>query len=310
MERLVLALSLSMSLVVAMPARAQTAPAAAPPDDLALGEREDRMTVPVTVAGAGPFPFVIDTGAQRSVISRQLAARLGLPAGARVRLTAMSGTSDVDTVIVPSLSVAPVSRGIAAGRVEAPALDAGDLGALGLLGIDTLQGQSVSIDFDRGRMSVAPARRRASARSGATDEIVIRARSSFGQLVVTDATINGRQVRVVLDTGTAVSLGNDALRRMLARRRGGGSGGRGEAQAVLTSVTGGVVIATYAAVPQMTLGRATVRGLVVAFAEVAPFRAFGIAKRPAILLGMDVLKLFRRVEIDFANRELRLAMPR
>ncbi len=31
---------------------------------------------------------------------------------------------------------------------------------------------------------------------------------------------------------------------------------------------------------------------------------------PAIMLGMDVLKLFARVQIDFANRELRLLLPR
>ena len=44
--------------------------------------------MPVTIADAGPYPFVVDTGAERTVISRQLAQTLGLPAGRDVRVTA------------------------------------------------------------------------------------------------------------------------------------------------------------------------------------------------------------------------------
>jgi hypothetical protein len=40
-----------------------------------------RMTGAVKVAGSGPYPFVADTGANQSVISTELAAQLGLPAG-------------------------------------------------------------------------------------------------------------------------------------------------------------------------------------------------------------------------------------
>ena len=263
------------------------------------------MTVPVAIAGAGPFPFIIDTGAQRSVVSRQLARRLGLPTGRRVRLTAMSGSSDVDTVIVPSLSVSsPPLPGLGGEKIEAPALEAAHLGAPGMLGIDTLQGHAVVIDFDRQAMSVTPSTKKDAKRRSAGDEIVIQARNLFGQLVVTDARVLGQRVRVVLDTGTAVSVGNPALRRLVARRKVPGD------PAVFTSVLGGQVTADYVVVPEMKLGDATIANLPIAFADVPPFRAFGIEDKPAILLGMDALKLFRRVHIDFANRQLRLAMPR
>ncbi len=267
-------------------------------DDLAFLDHEDRMTVPVQIAGAGPFAFIIDTGAQRSVISRQLAGRLGLPAGRRVRLTAITGTSAVDTVVIPSLSVSTLG----ARRVEAPALEAQDLGALGILGIDTLQDHALTIDFDRRRMTVTPAigHKPPPRESG---EIVVRARSLFGQLVVTDASVAGRRVRVVLDTGTSVSLGNLALRRLLSRRTAG-------EPAIFTSVLGDQITTEYAALPVMTLGSATVRALPVAFADAPPFAAFGLATKPALLLGMDALRLFRRVHIDFARRELRLLLPR
>ncbi|MGK6322855.1 aspartyl protease family protein [Sphingomonas sp. DT-51] len=273
-----------------------------PGDELAFLTAEDRMTVPVEIAGAGPFPFIIDTGAQRSVISRQLASRLGLPAGRRVRVVAMAGASDVDTVIIPAISVSPRPVGRVGGeRIEAPALEARHLGAPGMLGIDTLQGQAVTIDFDAQRMQVRPSSRRERLKRE-PGEIVIQARSLFGQLVVTSATIAGRRVRVVLDTGTSVSLGNLALRRLLAGRRSDST--------VLTSVLGVEITADYALLPEMTLGPAKIRSLPIAFADAAPFRVFGIDDKPALMLGMDALRLFRRVHIDFANRELRLLLPR
>ena len=39
------------------------------------------MTVPVEIGGAGPYRFVVDTGAERTVISRELARELELEPG-------------------------------------------------------------------------------------------------------------------------------------------------------------------------------------------------------------------------------------
>ena len=284
-------------------AHAQDAPVPAPavtPDLLALGSDGNRMTVPVSIAGAGPYRFIIDTGAQRTVISRELAGTLGLARGRDVRLTAMTGTSTSDTVVIPSLSVSRLSGP----RVEAPALERVNLGAPGMLGIDTLQGQAVSIDFDRGEMAVQPSTRRRHHADALPNEIVVRAKSMFGQLVVTDAYCDGQRVRVILDTGSVVSMGNEALRRRFVR------GKRVLTPVTLVSVTGGVLQADQGEIAQIKIGDLTIQHLPMAFADAPPFRRFGLGDSPAILLGMDALKLFRRVQIDFANREVRLAMPR
>ncbi|MBW8911971.1 MAG: hypothetical protein JF564_08835 [Sphingomonas sp.] len=55
---------------------------------------------------------------------------------------------------------------------------------------------------------------------------------------------------------------------------------------------------------------ATIGNLPVAFADAEPFRHFGMTDRPALLLGMDVLRQFRLVRIDFPNREIRLSVKR
>ncbi len=46
----------------------------------------NRMSVAVSVNGHGPFRFVIDSGADRSVIGDALATRLALPPGRSVTL--------------------------------------------------------------------------------------------------------------------------------------------------------------------------------------------------------------------------------
>ena len=41
---------------------------------------DDRMTVPVRLSGAGPYQFLVDTGADRTAVSRDIVAKLKLAA--------------------------------------------------------------------------------------------------------------------------------------------------------------------------------------------------------------------------------------
>jgi predicted aspartyl protease len=267
---------------------------------LELGTIEQRLTVPVSVGAQGPYPFIIDTGAERSVVSRELAASLGLAAATPVMLTSMTGTRRVDTVLVPDLSIRSIGR---RHTVQAPALFARNIGAQGMLGIDTLADQKVSIDFEKSTMTVRPsvARKRFERRD--PNEIVVRARSRFGQLIVTDAFYRGVRIQVVLDTGSQVTMGNGALRRRIGTRAP-------KVQPVqLTGVTGDTWTADYTVVPDIKIGSIAFGAMPVAFADVAPFERFGLTQRPALLLGMDSLRSFRRVDIDFANREVRFLLP-
>lgn len=295
--------------LAAAPAATQesAAPAAPTTEDasgtLALGAIADRMTVPVSINGSQPQPFIIDTGAERSVVSRQLAGSLRLTPGPQVTLTTMTGSSKVPTVVVPSLAVGPVRD---AEAFNAPALEAAHLGAHGLLGIQQLRTHAVTIDFDKNQMAVRPSRRaggKPMPRLPFTDEIVITAKSLMGQLIVTEASFEGSKVTVVLDTGSQISMGNLALQRKLRRIKLKGP-------ITMTSVTGETLSANYHIAHRVELGGVIMRELPVAFADVPPFARFGLADRPALMLGMDALRAFRRVEIDFPDRKLRLLLPR
>src|SRR4051812_12608011 len=102
-----------------------TKPASAPVDILGFGELTDRVTVQVQVDGKGPYAFIVDTGAERSVVSRELADKLGLDPGVRARLFDFTGASMVNTVKVLSLSSGTLSTA----ALEAPSLEAENLGA-------------------------------------------------------------------------------------------------------------------------------------------------------------------------------------
>jgi predicted aspartyl protease len=257
------------------------------------------MTVPVGIAGLGPFPFIVDTAATGTVISRELAAELQLEPASRVRMMTLTGSSSVMQVHVPDLT-------LTGGRkqdVRAFALAAADIGGHGILGIDVLRNRRVLLDFKARTFAVT----RASDRwieDGDPDTIVVVARRRLGQLILADASIDGEKIDVIVDTGAQVSLGNEALRRRLLK-----NGSRYKITPItLIGVTGGVLAADYTRVDRLRIGQAALIGMPIAFADAYPFRRLKLRK-PALLLGMDALRMFERVTLDFANRRASFVLP-
>ena len=263
-------------------------------------EAYERMTVPVSVQGAGPFRFLVDTGADRTAISRDIVNQLKLVAGSDASLHSIAGVSTVATATVPNLQLtrSPVRV------VDAPILERANMGADGILGVDSLRSQRIVFDFEGQTMSIVPSAAREKMRDD-HDAIVIQASRRNGRLVVTEARINGRSLTVVLDTGAQVSVGNDALRRQLLGRRV-----PGDSQTVeLQSVTGAKLTGEYMFVRELSLGGVSLRDLAVVFADAHTFKQLGLNDRPALLLGMNAMRAFKKVSIDFANRKFRVLLP-
>jgi predicted aspartyl protease len=263
---------------------------------------DNRLTVAVAVGAQGPFRFLVDTAADRSAVSHQLAARLGLRPAGTAKLHSVAGLSRVQTTAVKGMRIA--SRALP--EVTAPLLDAVHVGADGILGTDVLRSSMVHFDFKGRQLLIAPAARREWSRRGDSNTIVVEARRRAGRLIVTDAELDGQWLTVVLDTGSEVSVGNDALRRALERRRALAVPGE---PLTLHSVTGAKLPASYMLARRLELGGVTLTGLGIAFADVHTFRAMGIDKRPALLLGMNALEAFESLTIDMAEKKLRFVMP-
>ncbi|HUP67576.1 MAG TPA: retropepsin-like aspartic protease, partial [Sphingomicrobium sp.] len=106
-------------------------------------EAYDRMTVPVTVQGTGPYRFLVDTGADRTAVSRDLVKRLGLSPGNEASLHSISGVSTVATATVSQLQLTRRAVNV----VDAPVLESANMGADGILGVDSLRSQRIEFDF-------------------------------------------------------------------------------------------------------------------------------------------------------------------
>jgi predicted aspartyl protease len=257
-----------------------------------------RMTVPVTIDGVGPYHFVVDTGADRSVISRELADRLGLESAGTATLHSMSGVQQVTTVALERLGIA----GIVIPLIKAPALAEANLGAQGLLGIDSLKNRRIIMDFVKKTLTIAEPGEREPVDP---DTIVVTARSRYGQLVLVDAEIDNVHVTVIVDSGAQNTIGNSALRALLAKRHRK----MVFTPTVLLDVTGGRLAADVAMVTKVRIARIDLGRMPIAFADAHPFKRFGLERRPAMLLGIDTLRSFRRVSVDFDQRKVRFLLP-
>ncbi len=261
----------------------------------------DRMTVAVHLAGKGPYRFLVDTGADRTAISTELARHLKLAPGGRASVHSVTGVKSVQTAQVPSLQLTQKELRVA----NAPLLNSSDMGADGILGIDSLRSQRVLFDFKSDTMSIVPSSRRELVDK---DEIVVRARERNGRLILSRAMAEGEELSLVLDTGSELTVGNSALRRRLLR-----SGGRSVVERMghvqLRSVTGDKIVGEYIVLRELKIGGAKLNNLAVVFADAHTFKQLKLDKKPAVLLGMNALRAFDKVSIDFANRKLRLLLP-
>ncbi len=270
-------------------------------DPLEAERRRSRLFVEVLVNGQGPFRFLVDSGADRSVVGVALAARLGLPDAGMAIMQSMASRSEVMTVRVESLQLgASITRGM-----RLPALPEASIGADGLIGIDALGDQRIMLDYDRRSVTVQSSANAPPASRG-DEEIVVSARRRKGQLILTQVRADDLNLYAVIDSGSEITLGNMALADRLFRRKK-----ITDAQKIeLTSVTGETLFADLGILPELRVGAVILRGLPIAFADAGPFALFGLAKTPALLLGSDVLQAFKRVALDFGNRRVRFTLNR
>jgi predicted aspartyl protease len=261
-----------------------------------LGER---MTVPVRLGGAGPYQFLVDTGANRSAVSSVIASRLALAPAKSVELHSTSGVATVMTARVPSLEFTRPAQT----SIEAAVLESANMGADGIVGVDLLGSQRVQFDFDTSTLTIVP-----SASPGFRDEpgmIVVEARRKNGRLVLADAKANGQAITAVIDTGSEICVGNEALRQRLF----GPNAVAGKSTIELQSVTGGIISGDYVHVHKLQIGDIVLSDVAVVFADAHTFKQLNLDRKPALLLGMNAFRAFRKVSIDFAKRQFQVVVP-
>jgi len=270
------------------------------PTDFAAGatrtDRLGRVVAPVTVNGEGPFRFIVDTGANRSVLSDALAARLGLTPRGADEVHSVHGVTTAPLVTVNSLHYGDV----ALNALALPMLSGNVLaGEHGLLGVDGMSGRRLRMDFERNCIEIVPSRNARRLRGWST----IRGEMRFGHLVVVQGSINGIRVNLLLDTGSDSSLANVALREaMNARQR------RRPRREQTIAYTAGepVVLENSIQIPRMAMGELEVRNVTAYVGDFHIFQLWNLIDEPTLLLGMDVLSQTRGMAIDYERGTVHL----
>lgn len=262
-------------------------------DDMAA-----HMTIPVMIGGRGPFRFVVDTGADRSVIADDVALQLGLIRGNDVTVQGVVRSYNSRFVAVADLKFGSIERR----NLSMPILPRAFMGADGYLGLDAVDGSRVTLDFQEKVLQIVHPRASSAYFITRPQEVAIPVRGSMGHLRALNCRVEEVSTTCFLDTGAQISCGNNRLFHALVEQNP-------DITVVgtlpITGITGGVIMAKVVRVNRIKLRGVNFSDAVVAIADMQVFDVWGLSHEPAMLIGMNFLRQFARVSIDYGVKEIR-----
>ena len=263
------------------------------------GETDDRLTTAVWINGAGPFRFLVDTGAERSLMAAEIAQQLALPVGRDVFVQGIVQGHRGTMVGIAGLRMGS----LVSSDLEVPVLPRAMLGVDGYLGLDVLDRHRVIFDFGAQTLTVTQRQGFFAAWFEGRDEAIVHTLGSSGRLRASHCMVNGVRASGFIDTGAEVSVCSPALYAALQRTASnleliGGP-------VVLAGVTGGTVTGIGLNVNNIDLGELHLAFTPLVVAPLQVFDVWGLKDQPALFFGMDCLRRFRKVSIDYGRKELR-----
>src|SRR3984885_15113101 len=116
----------------------------------ALRDRLGRIWAPVYLNGKGPFRLVLDTGASNSAVVAEVVADLGMKSSGAMRLHGVTGSATVPFITVNTFVVGDMEEQLKLLPIVPDALG----GADGVLGMESLEGKRIAIDFLNDKISI------------------------------------------------------------------------------------------------------------------------------------------------------------
>jgi predicted aspartyl protease len=252
-----------------------------------------RVWAPVMINGKGPFHLIVDSGANRSAVTADVARSLGasleeVPAST---LHGVTGDSQVPMVAIESMSVGKLSLP----HSSLPVVRDAAGGADGFLGLAGLYNCSVVMDFDHREFLID--------NSGTVlvGSILIPAELSRGGLLMVDVRVRGVLVKAIIDTGADATIGNIALQKAIDTDQA-----RKASSDQIVGAGNNDQPGHTAPLPPLALGPLRIQGARVSFGNVPVFEYFGLTRVPAMLIGMDIIGSLSSVALDYAHRTVQV----
>ena len=262
-----------------------------------------RLAAPVEI-GRRRSLFVLDTGAEATAISDQLAAELQLVAGPRVTVHSVTASSVVPSVRIPRFRVQSETFE----DVLAPVFQLEELGAEGLLGLNHLQAFNLLLDIRNRSATLNPNQTQGVRFEMGASELATRIQRRLSAvpsyqkdgLLFMDIRVGDAPVTAFLDTGAQHSVGNEQL---LARL---GYPARQLQTIAVHGVSGPAIVGRSGPTMDIELGPKRLRQVPLLFSDLHIFQILGLADRPALLIGADLLSRFDQVRIDYKTNRIAL----
>lgn len=251
-----------------------------------------QVIAPVMIDGKGPFRFLMDTGANGSVVSTGLVQKLGLVPGPVVneQVEGTTGTAQLPCVAIASMRIGDVVKR----NLQLPVSDSPLLRGLdGILGMAGFGAVRVVVDFQGNRVAIGRSKPGVRQPHGFLD---IPAERTPGGLLMILAHVGDVAVTAVIDTGSEGTIGNNALRRALLRQT--------EKKALETTIYGVTQQTSKGGVsasPPIYFGPVAIHHLAIVYSGIPIFKDWNLNTGPALLVGMNVLGTVSALVLDYSR---------
>ncbi|ABI75485.1 hypothetical protein HNE_3276 [Hyphomonas neptunium ATCC 15444] len=245
------------------------------------------FVTPMAVNGAEEMPAIIDTAATIAMIESRAAGRAGIevpPADEiQVPVFGLLGQREFPLIRIGSISGdgGQVAQ-LAAAYNNREQMPGGPL----VIPATAFGGDVLDFDFPARRFTVYEGRPKGTSGSAGRGGLILE-----GGLMFAEVSVNGVKGRALIDTGSPFSFMNTQMARAAKAQQDD------EKTQMLQGATGGAMAVSVASVKRLSVARFSVRRLNMIVADPAMFDDLGLSDEPAMLLGLDLLSLFR-VQID------------
>ena len=263
------------------------------------GDAQPLILLPTRVNGAGPFDFILDTGAGTSLLSTELAQQLNIKVLGTKEGQSAGGKVSVSLAKVESLALGQAKIE----DVEVGIVDLGHIGKTigtkidGDVGYNFLKHFRVTIDYQTGEIRFDDPKRTENFGKPSKAEIPMRLASPAKPLVLVDVYGNGRgPFQFAIDTGTSTT----AISPEAAQQLGIASSPIGP-----LTTGGSQVNVTAGNLKSFQVGGARIDDLVVVVADFFAMLSQAVGAKLDGIVGYNFLRNFR-VVMDYPSEKFRL----
>jgi predicted aspartyl protease len=250
-----------------------------------------RPTAKVMLNGRGPFDFLVDTGANLTVITKRRAQELGVIPSGTTTINGTTGSAELPVAILARLATGVVD---AADLRVAVLPDALLPHQDGVLGADMFVDRRLVFEIPQKRVRVEQSHRSMAIAPHLAGVGSLRVRN--GRLAEIDGRIGRLGARLMLDTGAAVCIANHSLGAALLKAYPRTWHAN---KAAVRGVNGRTITGDLLMLPDLSFGGLIVRDAIAVAADAPIFDLWQLSSAPAMIVGVNVLSRMASFAIDY-----------